>query len=76
MNYITSILLEIMEERFINQKDYLKDIKRQFKAHKNKYDGLNYLIVFGDKTTQKMFIQKTEVTFEDLENLKSMWWKI
>ena len=75
MNYLTLILLQIMEERFADKKAYLAEQKKILKKHKNKYDALNFLVA-SDQTTKQMFSERTDLTIEDISQLKEMWWKI
>ena len=76
MNYVTQTIIDILEERFIDDKSYLSEKLEELAAHKNKYDGLNFLCTKADKTTIEMYSQKTELTVEDIEYLKGIWYKI
>ena len=75
MNYVTRNLIEIYKERFKNDKSYLVEKLEILEGHKNKYDGLNFL-VNADATTKEMYSNKTELTLEEIQQLKDMWYKI
>lgn len=53
MDYISKIIIEVLEERFKNDKSYLSEKKDEIKKHKNKFDGLNYLFNKCDLTTKE-----------------------
>jgi len=76
MNYVTQTLIDIYKERFAQDKSYLAEKLEELEAHKNKYDGLNFLCSKADKTTIKMYADKTELTVADIKVLKEMWYKI
>jgi len=76
MNYITQTIIDIFEERFANDQPYLLEKLEELNTHTNKYDGLNFLCNKADKTTIKMYTQKTELTEENIAYLKSIWYKI
>ena len=75
MNYVTRNLIEIYKERFKNDKSYLVEKLEILEGHKNKYDGLNFL-VNTDAITKEMYSNKTELTLEEIQQLKDMWYKI
>ena len=75
MNYVTRNLQEIYKERFKNDKSYLVEKLEILESHKNKYDGLDFL-VGADATTKEMYSNKTELTLEEIQQLKDMWYKI
>jgi len=76
MNYVTQTIIDILEERFANDKPYLSEKLEELNTHKNKYDGLNFLCTQADSTTIKMYAQKTELTVENISYLKNIWYKI
>ncbi len=76
MNYVTQILIDILEKRFADDKPYLSEKLEELATHKNKYDGLNFLCTKADSTTIKMYTQRTELTIENIEYLKAIWYKI
>ena len=76
MNYVTQTIIDILEERFIDDKSYLSEKLEELTAHENKYDGLSFLYTKADSTTIEMYSQKTELTIENIEYLKSIWYKI
>ena len=76
MNYVTQTLIDIYKERFVDDKLYLSEKLEELEAHENKYDGLDFLCSKADGTTVKMYADKTELTVEDIETLKDMWYKI
>lgn len=76
MNYVTQTLINIYKERFAHDKPYLSEKLEELEAHKNKYDGLDFLCSKADNITIKMYADKTELTVEDIEALKKMWYKI
>jgi len=76
MNYVTQTIIDILEERFSNDKPYLAEKLEELNTHKNKYDGLNFLCTKADQTTIKMYAQKTELTEENIAYLKDIWYKI
>lgn len=76
MNYVTQTLIDIYKERFAHDKPYLSEKLEELEAHENKYDGLDFLCSKADRTTIKMYADKTELTVADIEALKDMWYKI
>ena len=76
MNYVTQTIIEILEERFADDKPYLSEKLEELATHENKYDGLNFLCTKADKTTIEMYSQKTELTVENIQYLKDIWYKI
>ena len=75
MNYVTRNLIEIYKERFKNNKSYLDEKLEILESHNNKFDGLSFL-VGADATTKEMYADKTELTLEEIQQLKDMWYKI
>ncbi|MDD2358323.1 MAG: hypothetical protein PHX13_10475 [Thiovulaceae bacterium] len=67
MNYVSNIILEVMQERFKDDQSYLGDLIEDLKSHENKYDGLMYLFKL-DTTSKEMFAQKIGVSLEDIES--------
>ena len=76
MNYVTQTIIEILEERFTNDKSYLSEKLEELNTHKNKYDGLKFLCTKADQNTIKMYAQRTELTEENIACLKDIWYKI
>ena len=76
MNYVTQILIDIYNERFAGDHSYLAEKLEELESHENKYDGLNFLCTKADSTTKKMYAEKTQLTVEEIEFLKSIWHKI
>jgi len=76
MNYVTQTIIEILEERFADDKPYLSEKLEELATHENKYDGLSFLCTKADKTTIEMYSQKTELTVENIQYLKDIWYKI
>lgn len=76
MNYITQNIIEIYEERFSNDLPYLSEKLEVLKTHKSKYDGLNFLCCSADRTTIKMYAERTDLSVEDIAALRAMWHKI
>jgi len=76
MNYVTQTIIDILEERFVDDKSYLSEKLEELTTHENKYDGLNFLCTKADSTTIEMYSKKTELTIENIEYLKSIWYKI
>jgi len=76
MNYVTQTLIDIYKERFEQDKLYLSEKLEELETHKNKYDGLDFLCTKADRTTIKMYADRTELTVADIEALKEMWYKI
>jgi len=76
MNYVTQTIIDILEERFADDKPYLSEKLEELIVHENKYDGLNFLFTKADSTTIKMYTQRTELTVENIAYLKSIWYKI
>lgn len=58
MNYVTQTIIDILEERFSNDKPYLSEKIEELMTHENKYDGLNFLCTKADSTTIKMYAKK------------------
>jgi hypothetical protein len=75
MNNVTRNLITIYQERFKNDKSYLEEKLEILENHKNKLDGLSFLIN-ADTDTQKMYTQKTDLTIEEISQLKEMWHKL
>jgi len=75
MNYVTRNLIEIYKERFKNDKSYLSEKLEILESHNNKYDGLDFL-VGSDATTKEMYSNKTQLTLEEIDQLKKMWCNI
>ena len=75
MNNITRNLIAIYQERFKDDKSYLEEKLEILESHKNKLDGLSFLIN-ADAVTQKMYAEKTDLTMEEISQLKEMWHKL
>jgi len=75
MNNVTRNLITIYQERFKNDKSYLEEKLEILENHKNKLDGLSFLIN-ADAVTQKMYTEKTDLTMEEISQLKEMWHKL
>ncbi len=76
MNYVTQNLIGIYKERFSHDEAYLSEKLEELEAHKNKYDGLDFLCSKADSNTIKMYTERTKLTVEDINDLKNMWHKI
>ncbi len=75
MNYVTATIIDIMKDRFEDDVFYLTEKLKILKKHKNKFDGLEFL-VSADRTTKEMYAERTELTLADIEQLKDMWYKL
>lgn len=76
MNYVTQTIIDILKERFAHDRPYLSEKLEELESHQNKYDGLDFLCSKADSTTIKMYSQRTELTIEDIQFLKSIWSRI
>ena len=66
MDYVSSMILEIIYDRFKEDLVYVENIKNELKKNNNKFDGLLYLSKL-DSESKELFAKKIGVRLEEIE---------
>ena len=58
MNYISKLILEVLEERFKEEEHYIENKKEELEQYKTKEETLTYLFTKSDEDIQAKVVTK------------------